>query len=682
MGAGVGGRGGAVRPGTAPRGGWRWAAFLGALAVWLALCAAGGSAAWVREEGRATVAVFFLLVPASVAVVVFWPRGGGRRWQMAGVLGVAALGRLAFWPHPPGDDLNRYLWEGKLVRAGVSPYAHPAAAPEWAEWRDARWAAMNHRDLRTIYPPVAQWVFAGVGAVADDPRALKLVFVLADLAAVAGLLGLLRARGQPLRFAGFYAFNPVPLWGIAGEAHYDGLVVLAIVLALGLRARGRPAAAWLALALAVQLKLVAIVLVPGLLRRGGWRTAWVGALAVAAPFAPYAAEMGRWWSGVVHFGSALAFNGPVHGVLWAATGSRAAAVALCGGALVAWLGGVAWRQREEERAAWLALTGLVVLSPTVHYWYLAWPLVLVPLFPSVAWLALSAGMAGWWLAPWQAARGDAWALPAGAAVVMWLPLAWLVPAAVREWRRRRAVGAPVGADHVETLAVVIPAWNDGAALAACLASVRALRPPAHEVIVADGGSADDTRAVAARGGARIVTAARGRGGQIAAGVAQATADVVLVLHADARVAPELGGRILAALRARPAAVGGAAGQAFAGDGPGLVVVEALNEFRAGCLGLSFGDQGQFFRREAVNALGGFPALPLMEDVELSLRLRAAGPVLYLGGGVLCSARRWRREHWWRRVAQVLALTARYRWARWQGRDCTAELYREYYPDRA
>lgn len=665
--------------GAWPDGGWRRGAFLGALTGWLALCVVGGSAAWVREDGRAALAVFFLLVPAGVAVVVLWPRGGPRRWQAAGLLGVAALGRLAFWPHPPGDDVNRYLWEGKLVRAGLSPYTHPASASEWAEWRDARWAAMNHRELRTIYPPLAEWVFAGVGAVADDPRALKLVFVLADLGAVAGLLALLRRRGQPLRFAGFYAFNPVPLWGIAGEAHYDALLVLGIVLALWLRERGRPAAAWLALAAAVQFKLVAILLVPVLLRRGGWRTAWVGALAVVVPFAPYAADVAHWWSGVAHFGSALAFNGSVHALLWQLAGSREVAAAACGAALVAWVGAVAWRQPEVPRAAFLVLTGLVVLSPTVHYWYLAWPLVLVPLFPSVAWLALSAGMAGWFLAPWSAARGGEWALPAGAQVVMWLPLGLLLPAAVRGLRRRRAAGAAADAT---SLAVVIPAWNEGAVLAACLESVRALQPPAREVIVVDGGSTDDTRAVTARAGACLVAAARGRGGQIAAGVARATADVVLVVHADARVAPELSGRILEILRARPAAVGGAAGQEFDGDGPGLAVVEALNDFRAGCLGQSFGDQGQFFRREAMNALGGFPGLPLMEDVELSLRLRAAGPVLYLGGGVRCSARRWRRGNWFRRVAQVVALTARYRWARWQGRDCTAELYRKYYPDRA
>ena len=60
------------------------------------------------------------------------------------------------------------------------------------------------------------------------------------------------------------------------------------------------------------------------------------------------------------------------------------------------------------------------------------------------------------------------------------------------------------------------------------------------------------------------------------------------------------------------------------------MIEYLNELRTVFLGLSFGDQGQFFRRAAIIAEGGFPKLPLMEDVELSLRLRAAGPVLYLG----------------------------------------------------
>jgi hypothetical protein len=102
-------------------------------------------------------------------------------------------------------------------------------------------------------------------------------------------------------------------------------------------------------------------------------------------------------------------------------------------------------------------------------------------------------------------------------------------------------------------------------------------------------------------------------------VAETRSDVVLVLHADSEIAPDTGSRIAAALNTRPEAVGGAVGQHFDRDTPSLCVIECLNEVRAVLLGLSFGDQGQFFRRAAIIAGGGFPNLPLMEDVELSLR---------------------------------------------------------------
>jgi GT2 family glycosyltransferase len=110
----------------------------------------------------------------------------------------------------------------------------------------------------------------------------------------------------------------------------------------------------------------------------------------------------------------------------------------------------------------------------------------------------------------------------------------------------------------------------------------------------------------------------------------------------------------------------------------LNVIECLNEARAVLFGLSFGDQGQFFRRAAIMASGGFPPLPLMEDVELSLRLRAAGPTIYLGGGLICSGRRWRREKWLKRCATVIAMTTMYLLQRRKGSQVAEVLYQRYY----
>jgi glycosyltransferase involved in cell wall biosynthesis len=206
-----------------------------------------------------------------------------------------------------------------------------------------------------------------------------------------------------------------------------------------------------------------------------------------------------------------------------------------------------------------------------------------------------------------------------------------------------------------------------------------MSPRPNEVIVVDGGSVDGTPDIAAGLEAAVVQSEPGRGCQIATGVAETQADVVLVLHADSEIAPDTGSRILTALNARPKAVGGAVGQRFDRNAASLCAIEGLNEARTVLAGLSFGDQGQFFRRATIMAGGGFPKIPLMEDVELSLRLRVAGPMLYLGGGIVCSDRRWRKENWLKRCITVILMTAIYQVRRREGAQIADILYRRYYP---
>ena len=134
--------------------------------------------------------------------------------------------------------------------------------------------------------------------------ALKAMIGAFDLGSIALLLAMLSSRSQPLRFAGFYAFNPIPLIGFGAEAHFDSLLIFFIVLALWLRERRCAAWSWAALGLAVQIKLVAVLLIPLFSRQGGWRKAWVGALVAAVPFLPYCADVGTWLVGVLHFGVA------------------------------------------------------------------------------------------------------------------------------------------------------------------------------------------------------------------------------------------------------------------------------------------------------------------------------------------------------------------------------------------
>ncbi|MFH1153857.1 MAG: glycosyltransferase [Pseudomonadota bacterium] len=205
-----------------------------------------------------------------------------------------------------------------------------------------------------------------------------------------------------------------------------------------------------------------------------------------------------------------------------------------------------------------------------------------------------------------------------------------------------------------TVSVVIPTLNEEKTILACLKAVLSA-PEVIEVVVVDGGSCDATLDVARRAGARClcvdtpVDSGGGRGGQIRAGLALATGDVVAVVHADACVPSRIFRAMIRALNTGRSVIGGAVGCRFDTSGYDRAtrircrVIDVLNHIRVLVSGISFGDQVQFFRREPVIRYGVFPAIPLMEDVELALRLRSLGRQVYLNGKVLVSPRRWQRK---------------------------------------
>jgi rSAM/selenodomain-associated transferase 2 len=200
------------------------------------------------------------------------------------------------------------------------------------------------------------------------------------------------------------------------------------------------------------------------------------------------------------------------------------------------------------------------------------------------------------------------------------------------------------------LGAVIPTLNAAATLPATLA---ALAGKVAELVVADGGSSDGTEAIALAHGARLITAPRGRGSQIAAGVAALSAPWVLVLHADTRPHPAWA-EAAARFMADPANAGRAAHFRFALDDAGAPArrLERLVAWRCRLLGLAYGDQGLLIRRDFLAALGGFRPIPIMEDVDLIRRI-GRRRLVALDVPFVTSAERWRREGWWRRSARNL-----------------------------
>jgi rSAM/selenodomain-associated transferase 2 len=187
----------------------------------------------------------------------------------------------------------------------------------------------------------------------------------------------------------------------------------------------------------------------------------------------------------------------------------------------------------------------------------------------------------------------------------------------------------------------------------------ARNPRSPKCIVVDGGSRDATCERARQAGAVVISGPRGRGPQVRAGLDLATGDVILVLHADTALAAGGVKRMLQALADYPRIAGGAFEMRFKGDSLGLRMVACLNNWRARWCGISFGDQGQFFRSDALNMMGGFPDMMLMEDVELSLRLKQFGRPLFIRRGVHVSQRRWVRRGFVKNIWKVVTLFFRY-----------------------
>ena len=197
------------------------------------------------------------------------------------------------------------------------------------------------------------------------------------------------------------------------------------------------------------------------------------------------------------------------------------------------------------------------------------------------------------------------------------------------------------------LSIVIPALNASGSLRATLASVMM----ADEAVVVDGGSVDGTADLAASLGARVIHAQRGRGSQIAAGVAAAKGEWLCLLHADTRLA--VGWH--AAIGAHMAASPGRAGYCrfmLDSDDRRARQLERLVAWRCRVFALPYGDQGLLIHRDLLRAIGGIRPLPLMEDVDLIRRLgrRRLAP---LNVAAITSADKWQRHGWYRRSLRNL-----------------------------
>jgi rSAM/selenodomain-associated transferase 2 len=221
------------------------------------------------------------------------------------------------------------------------------------------------------------------------------------------------------------------------------------------------------------------------------------------------------------------------------------------------------------------------------------------------------------------------------------------------------------------LSIVMPALNEAAAIEDTLRSLQPLRGRGVELVLADGGSTDGTAQRAAPWVDAVVLSTPGRALQMNAGAAQAQGDALLFLHADTRLPQQADAQVLQAL-AGPACWG-RFDVHIEGRPWMLRVVAALMNLRSRLSGISTGDQAIFVSRVAFDRVGGFPVQPLMEDIEISRRLKRLGRPACLRACVRTSGRRWEQHG----VCRTIVLMWRLRWRYWRGESAArlAQAYR-------
>jgi alpha-1,6-mannosyltransferase len=297
------------------------------------------------------------------------------------VIGVvlAALWHVPFLLTPPGsdDDIHRYVWDGRVQRLGYNPYIVVPSDPALGGLHTPETRTLNNPDVPSPYPAGAQLFFRAVTAIRESVFALKVAFVVCDLAIVLVLLDILRSSGQGAHWVLAYAWNPLLAIEVAGSGHIDivgALLLLVSFAALGRRWRTLAAVAF---GLAVAVKFLPIVLLPLYWKRVRMHDAALAAAVVGLLYVPFL-NHGRIPIGSLGtYVQSFRFNDPVFAAL-----ERVAAPHLVVGlaVLVGFLTAIWQRSKatagSSDAFAW-PMAASLLCAPVVYPWYLLWLLPFV-----------------------------------------------------------------------------------------------------------------------------------------------------------------------------------------------------------------------------------------------------------------------------------------------------------------
>ena len=640
-------------------------------------------------ESRAAIGVAVGIL--GLGMVFSFPDLKGKNAVFA-VFIISMAVRLAVIPSAPSDDVNRYLWEGKLYSQGISPYTEAAEHEIYKEHRDSYWEEMNHRDKITAYPPLALHFFSFINSFSYSPVVYKIVFMLADLLLIGVILVLLHHYRRPLHWALFYALSPISILAFTAEAHFDVIMVLFLVFAVLAYSKKWFVLCGAAMGLAVATKIMVVIAAPLIVLKTGPKGIIAAAIVCSAPFLIHFDDSLQMLEGLISFGSKNNFNGAFNQFFEEVIGTtdkRASKICIILFAF-SWSIGF-WLSLKDK--LWMGLCfclgGLILFAPIVHFWYFTWFLPFVAIRPSLSWISFSITAPLYFLVHSTYLSTGDWELPVWARWLFWLPFIIIfifqLPKQIRLLYHLMIdkKSPPRTLDNL-SWSVVIPTIRVDQNIKDLIKDLESQSITPDEIVIVSTSENRESIPESSCFTIKEVHSEIGRGLQIKTGVEHASAEWCLVLHGDNLLAPHTFRLLNDALINNLEVLGGSLGQRFNRSAPGLLLIESMNEFRAALLRTSFGDQNQFFHRQTAINKEILTDQPLMEDVEMSDRLSQQGEILHLAHESTVSASKWKKQNFWKRFFTIVGFYFKYRllfFSREKRSQLSKDFYTIYYPQK-
>lgn len=503
---------------------------------------------------------------------------------------VALFSRIFLLPYPAGDDINRYIWEGEIQNEGFNPFELAPDDEKLKHFRNENWKGINHKDIPTIYWPVAQILFKTIAKISPTIIAFKIVFILFDLGIIILLFFLIKAiNGEPRNII-LYALNPFVLHWIAGDGHLESVMVFFMMLSLLLYKKQKWPLMYLSFSLSILTKITPFIIIPFLLKRENLKYLPLIIIPLLL-FMPYLNENVSPLLVPGLFAEDFTYNGLLNNILRIFISKPITLyISLLIAAFVYLI--ILLINTDYLRLAFLTLSLFIICSPTFHPWYLLVITPFIVIYNSPAWIILHLTVvvkSFFWI---NKVEGNFWHNDNLLLFIEYVPFILMVFIS----HFFRLTKFPFNYKSVDNVSVIIPTLNEELNINACLDAINK-QENVKEVILSDCGSSDKTIELAEKySNVNILKSAKGRGTQIAKALLEATGDVVVIVHADSVLKEGAFKRMVSLLNNNTDASGGAFGAFYADHKFPLVLPRLLNVFRASILGISFGDQAQFLER--------------------------------------------------------------------------------------